>query len=101
MAASELKQIITVLRSKGYNIQNTPNGGGWVKVAEQCNVYWNNRHKVKMLLRNLAHLGKPITGPNFYLTREWKELRYKVLHKFGNNCMCCGVKGTADNPIHV
>ena len=26
----------------------------------------------------------------FYLSWEWKGLRYKVLNKYGRKCMCCG-----------
>ena len=29
-------------------------------------------------------------GNLFYKTREWRQLRYKVLVKFGRKCMCCG-----------
>lgn len=29
-------------------------------------------------------------GKAFYKTREWRELRYKVLTKYGKVCQCCG-----------
>lgn len=28
----------------------------------------------------------------FYASWEWKKLRYKVLLKYGRQCMCCGAK---------
>ena len=35
---------------------------------------------------------------DFYKTREWRELRYKVLVKYGKVCQCCGEK---QGYIHV
>ncbi len=29
-------------------------------------------------------------GKEFYQTREWRELRYSVLVKYGRVCQCCG-----------
>lgn len=41
---------------------------------------------------------KPVDPWIFYKTREWLELRYKVLKTYGRKCMCCGqTKGQ----IHV
>lgn len=34
----------------------------------------------------------------FYLSREWRELRYSVLERRGNSCECCRRN---DLPIHV
>jgi predicted HNH restriction endonuclease len=33
---------------------------------------------------------KPGMGKEFYKTREWREVRYKVLVKYGKVCQCCG-----------
>jgi hypothetical protein len=33
---------------------------------------------------------QPQMGKAFYQTREWRELRYKVLTKYGKTCQCCG-----------
>ena len=41
---------------------------------------------------------------SFYQTREWKELRYKVLVKFGARCQCCGATakdGAKMNVDHI
>lgn len=44
---------------------------------------------------------KNILSPKFYNSREWRELRYKVLVKHGNNCMCCGASPVDGVVIHV
>jgi len=37
----------------------------------------------------------------FYETREWREVRYRVLQKFAGHCQCCG-RGAAQGVIlHV
>ena len=33
---------------------------------------------------------KPNMGKAFYNTREWRDVRYKVLTKYGKVCQCCG-----------
>jgi len=40
-------------------------------------------------------------GSNFYLTREWKELRYKILVMHGGKCMACGMSAKDGVKIHV
>jgi hypothetical protein len=37
----------------------------------------------------------------FYESREWLDLRYRVLNKGGGSCNLCGCRGTSDNPIQV
>lgn len=37
----------------------------------------------------------------FYESREWLELRYRVLQKAGGSCKLCGCRPTSDNPIQV
>lgn len=37
----------------------------------------------------------------FYETREWLDLRYRVLQKAGGSCKLCGCRATPDNPIQV
>ena len=37
----------------------------------------------------------------FYERREWKELRFKVLHKYGYRCMACGVSKSDGAIIQV
>jgi len=33
---------------------------------------------------------QPGLGKEFYITREWRQLRYKVLTQYGTKCQCCG-----------
>lgn len=45
-----------------------------------------------------------LDGKDFYSSRKWREVRYKVISKHGRKCMCCG--WTPDHkedqgPIHV
>ena len=37
----------------------------------------------------------------FYESREWLDLRYRVLQKAGGSCKLCGCRATPENPIHV
>lgn len=38
---------------------------------------------------------------DFYLSREWMALRYRVLAKHGATCMLCKTGGSRTNPIQV
>ena len=38
---------------------------------------------------------------SFFDSREWKELRYKVLAKYGATCQCCGATRKDGVSIHV
>jgi len=41
-------------------------------------------------------------GPDaFYSSREWLELRYRVLKKSAGCCLCCGQRGNPANPLQV
>jgi 5-methylcytosine-specific restriction endonuclease McrA len=41
-------------------------------------------------------------APNaFYDSREWQELRYRVLRKYGATCQCCGATRRDGVRIHV
>ena len=42
---------------------------------------------------------KPKT--DFYLSREWRSLRYRVLTKYGGRCMVCGRTAKDGIVIHV
>lgn len=37
----------------------------------------------------------------FYESRDWLELRYRVLQRSGGCCKLCGCRGTESSPIHV
>jgi hypothetical protein len=36
---------------------------------------------------------------DFYQSREWLDLRYRVLQKSGGSCKLCGCRASPDNPI--
>jgi len=38
---------------------------------------------------------------NFYESRAWLDLRYKVLQKHNGCCQLCGCRGTEASPLHV
>ena len=40
-------------------------------------------------------------GGDFYLTREWRQLRYLVLRNAGGKCACCGASAADGARIHV
>lgn len=40
-------------------------------------------------------------GPEFLQSREWLDLRYRVLKKHNGWCQLCGHKGSPENPIQV
>lgn len=40
-------------------------------------------------------------GKDFYQTRQWRELRYKVLVKYGKTCQCCGEKSGYIHVDHI
>jgi hypothetical protein len=41
------------------------------------------------------------TSKDFFKSRSWLELRYKVLKKYGAKCMCCGATRADGVQIHV
>lgn len=55
-----------------------------------------NGHKKKVKTKRAVP-----AGPDFYNSREWKELRYKVLTKHGARCMCCGATPQDGSVMHV
>lgn len=38
---------------------------------------------------------------DFYESRDWLDLRYRVLQKSGGSCKLCGCRATPENPIQV
>ena len=40
-------------------------------------------------------------GALFYKTREWRQLRYKVLVRLGRKCQCCGEEGGYIHVDHI
>ena len=42
-----------------------------------------------------------MTQDDFYNSRDWLEIRYQALKRYGATCQCCGHPGSKDNPIQV
>lgn len=40
-------------------------------------------------------------GKEFYRTREWRDVRYKALVRFGKKCMACGETGGYIHVDHI
>jgi hypothetical protein len=38
---------------------------------------------------------------DFYESRQWLDLRYRVLQRAGGSCKLCGCRATPENPIQV
>ena len=38
---------------------------------------------------------------DFYLSKDWLDIRYQALKRYGGMCQSCGETGKADNPLHV
>lgn len=41
------------------------------------------------------------SSPNFYNSREWREVRYEVLREYGAQCQCCGRTAKDGCVMHV
>jgi hypothetical protein len=50
---------------------------------------------------NLIPKVTPKLGPEFYVTREWRELRYHAIKFYGRTCMCCGASNTQIHVDHI
>lgn len=81
---------------------------------------WQRKHekKVAKAARKAIERAKPAPKPapqfkqwhayranmpsaQFYRTREWVDLRYRVLVKFGAQCQCCGASRKDGTVLHV
>lgn len=88
------------------------------KLAKQAQ--WQAKHKKKAAkaARKAIERAKPapkpapqfkqwhayranMPGAEFYRTREWVDLRYRVLVKFGAQCQCCGASRKDGTVLHV
>lgn len=64
---------------------------------------WAEVHESLLAIERERKQKKPSARPaaNFYLSKEWKELRYKVLVAHGGRCMACGMTAKDGVKIHV
>ena len=44
---------------------------------------------------------EPKKKTNFYRSKAWRDLRYKVLKHYEATCMCCGASRESGDQIHV
>jgi 5-methylcytosine-specific restriction endonuclease McrA len=44
---------------------------------------------------------KGMASEAFYKTREWMELRYSTIARYGNQCQCCGAHKSATLWLHI
>jgi 5-methylcytosine-specific restriction endonuclease McrA len=49
----------------------------------------------------IVHGPKAFFEDGWYLTNEWKALRYAAIVKYGNRCVCCGRGPKEGVSIHV
>lgn len=56
-------------------------------ISEPAKQVEEKSQKVKATLKKFP---KPPKEPSFYDTRQWLDLRYTVLKKYGAKCMLCG-----------
>lgn len=76
-------------------------------ICKNTNLTYKNSHKG--ILRNIRLYSQGIidskpnksTATDFYRTKEWRELRYKALIKYGRKCMCCGATPETGSVMHV
>jgi hypothetical protein len=45
--------------------------------------------------------GPALPGQEFYQTREWLDLRYQALAKYGATCQCCGATRQSGATLQV
>jgi len=62
------------------------------KAKQQIQKLRAQRHKRRELKRQ-AKTGIQVVREDFYMTRAWRDLRYRVLRTYGPKCMCCGASG--------
>ena len=41
------------------------------------------------------------TTPNFYVSQEWRQIRYLALKNTGGRCQCCGASASDGITLHV
>lgn len=54
--------------------------------------------KPKKKAAPIAPVERPV---GFYLSDEWRDVRYRALLKHGGACQCCGATPSPGRPLHV
>jgi 5-methylcytosine-specific restriction endonuclease McrA len=55
------------------------------------------KNKAKRKMRKARKAGES----EFFLSGEWRIVRYKALKRSKGCCDCCGARGSAKTPLHV
>ena len=59
-------------------------------------------HRERLVSKSFARLrARYPKAAEFYLTDEWRRVRYQALRKHGGACQCCGRRATPGSPLHV
>ena len=60
-----------------------------VYVKARAAIGWDWQDKPGQRRKAIRYYVKT-ASKGFYTSREWRELRYKALNKYGKRCSCCG-----------
>lgn len=124
----EVQYFAQMARKAKYKVSGGINGGGWNRLAEAVGVPGCNKNQARAALVRLfgevpevwaqpkkskrtateakwwkerpVFLVDPFSA-DFYLTREWRELRYKALQANEGRCQCCGRTPAHGIVLHV
>lgn len=69
------------------------------ELAKQRKAHIKQRESLKR--PSIPPYVKGMRGAEFYQTREWMELRYTTLRRYGARCMCCNVTGVVMHVDHI
>lgn len=126
----EIQVIAKKAKLAGFQIQRSPNAGGWIKLATACGFSNGGKAAAMTFLRNKFGLGSPfypvtaspqkiaqvqaqvnarkprvdVKTDAFLSTYEWRRVRMEALKKYGAVCQCCGASpstGAVMNVDHI
>lgn len=67
-------------------------------------VYKNNvvaHPKAKSVFPEIPTYRSGMSAGEFYQTREWLELRFKTIERYGSQCQCCGATKSKTVWMHI
>lgn len=124
----EIQYFALMARKARYKVSGGVNGGGWNRLAAAIGVPGCNKTQARAALTRLfgdapavwvqpkkpkratANVQWPsdcqgaLVNPfsdDFYITREWRELRYLALQAGDGRCQCCGRSPAHGVVLHV
>lgn len=72
---------------------------GKIKKLERI-IYFQEKYLTQLPKKIKNEIQAP-KKTDFYYTREWRELRYQALKKYGRTCMLCGESRTVIHVDHI